>query len=139
MSDVFVPFAPRRRGKVSDATRHNEDLRRYPARVARQVALAHALRQRIDDGEFADQAAMARVLGFTRARISQMFDLLLLAPRIQEEILFLQDAPGKQAVRERDLRPITLLPLWSEQQRAWRALLGRTEGNAALPAISQSC
>ena len=64
--------------------------------------MAHTLKRRIDTGEFNEQAAMARALGFTRARISQLFDLLLLAPQVQEEVLFLEDAPGKQAVVERD-------------------------------------
>jgi hypothetical protein len=32
---------------------------------------------------------VARQLGFTRARVTQLMDLLLLAPEVQEEILFL--------------------------------------------------
>ncbi len=33
---------------------------------------------------------MARALGFTRARITQLVDLLLIAPAVLEEILFLE-------------------------------------------------
>ncbi len=69
--------------------------------MARQLALAHALQRRVDAGEFADHASMARALGFTRARISQMMDLLLLAPVVQEEILFLEVPPGEQPISER--------------------------------------
>jgi hypothetical protein len=43
---------------------------------------------------------MARALGFRRAGISQILDLLL-APAIQEEILFLECIPGRQRVSER--------------------------------------
>lgn len=94
--------------------------RLYPARVARQLALAHALRRRVDAGEFADYADMARALGFTRARITQLMDLLLLAPDIQHEILHLEVAPGAQPISERALREGVLRSLdWNEQRRAW--------------------
>ena len=97
--------------------------RRYPARIARQLALAHALQRRVDDGEFADYADMARALGFTRARITQIMDLLLLAPGIQEEILFLEIVPGVQPISERALRDRLRGALdWAEQVRRWRML-----------------
>jgi ParB-like chromosome segregation protein Spo0J len=92
----------------------------YPARIARQLALAHALQRRVDDGEFADYADMARALGFTRARITQLMDLLLLAPDIQDEILHLEVAPGAQPMSERALRDGVLRSLdWVEQRRRW--------------------
>lgn len=49
--------------------------------------LAHALQRRVGSGEFADYANMARSFGLTRARATQIMDLLLLAADIQEEIL----------------------------------------------------
>lgn len=101
--------------------------RRYPARIARQLALAHALQKRVEDGEFVDYADMARALGFTRARITQIMDLLLLAADIQEEILFLEVPPGAQPVSERAVRDSVLKSLdWQEQRRRW-AQVKRTE------------
>lgn len=98
--------------------------RRYPARVARQLALAHALQRRVDAGEFADYADMARSLGFTRARVTQIMDLTLLAADIQEEILFLEVPPGEQPVSERRLRDTVLKSLdWAVQRERWRQLL----------------
>jgi len=44
--------------------------------------------RRLATGEFANQAALARAFGFSRERISNVMDLLILAPDIQEEILF---------------------------------------------------
>jgi len=44
---------------------------------------------------------MARALGFTRARVSQIMGLLLLAPNIQEEILFLEVPLDAQPIGER--------------------------------------
>ena len=97
--------------------------RRYPARVAHQLALAHALQRRVDSGEFADFADMARSLGFTRARVTQIMDLLLLAADIQEEILFIEVPPGAQPISERALRDGVLKSLdWLEQRRRWASL-----------------
>lgn len=66
---------------------------------------------------------MARSLGFTRARITQMMDLLLLVADIQEEILFLEVAPGAQPISERALRNGVLKTLdWREQRQRWASL-----------------
>lgn len=120
MTAVHVGFEPNSRQR---AAARASAARRYPAHVARQLALAHALQRRVDSGEFADYAAMARDLGFTRARISQLMDLLLLAPDIQEELLFLEVPPGKQPLSERGVRDAVLKTLdWVDQRRCWHAL-----------------
>jgi len=112
----MVAFGTKSRKRAAAA--HAE--RRYPARVARQLALAHSLQRRVASGEFADYADMARSLGFTRARVTQIMDLLLLAADIQEEILFLEVAPGAQPISERALRDGVLKSLdWIEQRRRW--------------------
>lgn len=122
MTEVAVPFEPRVRARAREAAEAAVAPRRYPARIARQLALAHALQRRIDAGEFADYAAMARALGFTRARISQIMDLLLLAPDIQAEILHLEVEPGAQPLSERALRRVLRSPVWEEQRREWAKL-----------------
>ena len=117
MNDIVIPFEPSRWPAAPAAPPPF-----YPARVARQVALAHALQARIVSGEFENQAQMAEALGLTRARISQLFDLALLAPDIQEEILFLRLPPGVQPLSEAALRPVARHLLWKEQRRAWAKL-----------------
>jgi len=119
MDNAVVAFGTKSRTRAAAA----RAVRRYPARVARPLALAHALQRRVDDGEFADCADMSRALGFTRARVTQIMDLLLLAADIQEEILFLDVAPGAQPISERDLRDGVLRTLdWIEQRKAWAKL-----------------
>jgi hypothetical protein len=120
MTEVIISFEKRRRG--GPAAVDPEAPRLYPARATRQLALAHALRRRLDAGEFDDSAEMARALGFTRGRVSQLLDLLLLAPDIQEEILFLEFPAGRQPLNEADLRAIVRATLWPEQRRRWHAL-----------------
>jgi hypothetical protein len=57
----------------------------------------------------------------TRARISQIMNLLNLAPGIQEEILLLpQTQRGNNAVQLRDLQPIASILDWRHQRTAWR-------------------
>jgi hypothetical protein len=96
--------------------------RRYPARIARALALAHDLQRRLDAGEFRDFADMARALGFTRARITQIMDLLLLAPDLQEEILFLDLPLGMPGIQETKLRALTKCSVWAEQRTAWASV-----------------
>ena len=63
---------------------------RRPAKVAQQLALAHHLQAAIDRGAIADRADVARKLGLTRARVTQLLDLLLLAPDLQDAVLALE-------------------------------------------------
>ena len=70
----------RGRGKGFSAEPPPEPTRR-PARVAVTLALAHMIQRAIDRGEIRDQAEAARRLGLTRARLTQILDLTLLAPQ----------------------------------------------------------
>ena len=90
--------------------------RPLPSRAARMLALAHELQRLIDSGEIHDRAALAAQVGFTRARVTQIMDLLLLAPDIQEEVLFSRrDGPRTHAITERALRSVARHPAWAEQ------------------------
>jgi hypothetical protein len=60
----------------------------------------------------------------TRARISQILNLLYLAPDIQEALLFLPPTVrGRDAIILADLMPIAALFDWRKQRRLWRQLL----------------
>ena len=57
----------------------------------------------------------------SRARLSQVMSLLLLAPDIQEEILFLPATQsGRDAITLSHLQPIARVPSWANQRRLWR-------------------
>ena len=74
-------------------------------RVARQLALAHKIEAMIREGELRDLADAARAMGLTRARVTQVMNLLLLAPAIQEAILRLPPVTsGRDPVAERRFR-----------------------------------
>jgi len=128
VTEVVIAFKGGRAWRQHQQAAKRAPTRRYPARVARQLALAHALRRRLERGEFVDFADMARQLGFTRAGVTQLMDLLLLAPEVQEEILFLELPPGAQPVSERGLREAVLGTIdWQEQRRRWEGLRATIE------------
>jgi hypothetical protein len=77
---------------------------RRPARLAIMLALAHKIQAAIDRGVVHDRAEVARRLGLTRARVTQLLDLTLLAPDIQEAVLALEAVDGAEPVSERALR-----------------------------------
>jgi hypothetical protein len=92
-------------------------------RVARLMALAVKLDGLLRQGVVRDYAALARLGHVSRARITQIMNLLLLAPDIQEELLFLPETlRGRDPIHLRQLQPIALLPDWNEQRSRWRRL-----------------
>lgn len=92
-------------------------------RVSRLMALAIRFDQLIRDGVVADQADLARLGHVTRARLTQIMNLLFLAPDIQEAILFLPTSErGRESITERDVRPIRALVDWGRQREMWGKL-----------------
>jgi hypothetical protein len=97
---------------------------RRPAKVARMLALAHHLQGTIDRGLVADRAAVARKLGLTRARVTQLLDLLLLAPDLQAAVLALEAVDGAEPIAERMLRAVAHAGTWPEQRAGWARIRG---------------
>jgi hypothetical protein len=126
--DVVVPIFRRREGRgvgLSATPPKSPPLRRRPARVAYMLALALRIEKMIAKGELVDRADAAATFGFTRARITQLLALTLLAPDIQEAILFLEVDDGVERISERSLRPVARLDDWQEQRALWVKLIAR--------------
>jgi len=111
----------RGREKRFSAEAPSEPCRR-PARVAVTLALAHTIQRAIDRGEIRDQAEAARGLGVTRARMTQMLDLTLLAPDLQEAILFRTSSDSRESFHERAVRTVSQLRSWAEQRGVFAPL-----------------
>ena len=73
-------------------------------RVSRLMALAIHFDGLIRQGLVKDYADLARLGGVSRARITQIMNLLNLPPTEQEKLLFLESGPGRVKVTERELR-----------------------------------
>jgi len=97
-------------------------------RVAKLLALAHRFERLLRDGGVRDYSELGRLGHVTRARVSQIMSLLLLAPDIQEEILFLPPTTrGRDRIQMRHLLPIAALILWSKQRTPWADLRSISE------------
>ena len=89
-------------------------------RISRLMALAIHFDRLIHSGAVADQADLARLGHVTRARVTQIMNLLHLAPDIQEEILFLpRITTGRDLISERCLRAVAGHIEWRRQRRLW--------------------
>src|SRR5450432_3395482 len=76
-------------------------------RITRLMALAIKFQEMVKRGEVRDYADIARLGYVTRARITQIMNLLNLAPDLQEQILFAGGGPGLDGVPfERQLRAV---------------------------------
>jgi hypothetical protein len=84
------------------------------------VALAIKFQDMVDRSEVRDYADLARLGYVTRARLTQIMNLLLLAPDIQAEILGWGVATDQKIVAERHVRSVVKFPLWERQRQAWR-------------------
>jgi hypothetical protein len=76
----------------------------------------------LESGKVSDEAEIARYEGYSRARATQIMNLLLLAPEIQNHILSLSLAASRHPVTERSLRPVTQIENQMEQIAAFEAL-----------------
>ena len=90
-------------------------------RISRLLALALKMEQMIQEGTAENYTELARLGRVSVARITQVMNLLHLAPDIQEDIL-LRNRPNDW-LRESTVRKLSSLVLWSEQRDCWRELL----------------
>ena len=95
-------------------------------RVSRLMALAIKMDGMIRDGVVKDYAELARLGRVSRARISQIMSLTTLAPDIQDAVLHLpRIVKGREPIKIAGLLPITQIPSWVEQRKAWEDLTGK--------------
>ena len=87
-------------------------------RVSRLMALAIHFDGMIREGVVRDYADLARLGGVTRARITQIMNLLNLAPEIQEAILFNGHTSDEkhEPECERHTRAVSSRPSWEDQR-----------------------
>ncbi len=92
-------------------------------RVSRVMALAIHMADLRHQGEVTDYAELARLALVSRARMTQIMSLVLLAPDIQEEILYLPRVEeSRDSVAEKMVRPIAAVPDFRKQRVMWREL-----------------
>jgi hypothetical protein len=92
-------------------------------RISKLMALAIRFRGLLKDGTVCSQSELARLAHVTQPRMTQIMNLLHLAPVLQEELLFLPPVKsGREVIHERMLRPLTKLLDWQQQHATWKHL-----------------
>ena len=92
-------------------------------RISKLMALAIRFDGLIRAGTVSDQSELARLAKVTQSRMTQIMNLLRLAPDIQEQILFLPVvARGRDPIHEKRLRPVAAEICWQKQRALWSRL-----------------
>jgi hypothetical protein len=88
------------------------------------MALALRFEQLLRSGAVGDYAELARLGPVSRARLTQIMNLLHLAPDIQEQILFLPRVPsGRDPIHLHKLQSLTTVLDWESQRWKWSEML----------------
>jgi hypothetical protein len=116
----------RRAGRPTKPKPATEVPTRIP-RITRLMALAIKFQSMVDGGEVRDYADLARLGYVTRARVTQIMSMLLLAPDIQECLL--QAAPS---FCEHHIRRSVAEPFWPRQREIWASVATRRSTAANL-------
>ena len=121
---VEYSLTPKRRGRKLGNRPVVENTGKLP-RITRLMALAIKFDGLIRDAVVRDYADLARLGFVTRARMTQIMNLLNLAPDIQEQIMFLpKTMVGRDPVSERNLRRVTAIVRWDRQRKLWCEMHG---------------
>ncbi|TWU28037.1 hypothetical protein [Novipirellula artificiosorum] len=117
-------------------------------RITRLLALAHRCRDLVRDGVIINQSELAHYGQISTTRMSQIMWLDNLAPEIQEQILDLprtirghersgatndpgpRTIQGRDAILEREVRPIAKTLDWDDQRKMWADLLHRSQASS---------
>ena len=123
---IECSFLPERQRRAADEQAIDPIPASRLPRISRLLALALRFDQLVRNRTVPDHATLARLGHVSRARITQIINLLWLAPDIQEEILFLMPIQrGRDPIHLRQLQPLAATLDWKRQRRLWRTLAGQ--------------
>lgn len=91
-------------------------------RIRQDLILAHQLKELMGQDQTITIKQIAKWLGITYRRVLQIMDLLLLVPKIQEEIASSEEI-SIYRLSEKRIRVVTKEVLWEKQDKAWQELL----------------
>lgn len=111
-----------KQGKKKQAQKAKPPVVGRTPRIAKLMALAIKFEGLIANGTVADYSELAELAQVSRARISQIMNLLLLAPSIQEELLLMKPVTtGRDTLILMDMQSVALELNWERQRRMWQA------------------
>jgi hypothetical protein len=93
-------------------------------RITRLLALAVKFEGLIQQGVIKDYTELARLGRISRARVTQIMNLLNLAPDIQAQILsWAAGTPDQVSIPETTLRTLSSEVIWSRQRSRWEEIV----------------
>jgi hypothetical protein len=126
---VDFQFSIKQRGRgakkriVEGASQSDESkpsLERIP-RISRYMALAIHFEDLIRQGVVTDYADLARLGHVTRARVTQIMNLRLLAPEIQEELLLGEKkCDDRIPIQLKSIQILATICSWRTQRQLWK-------------------
>jgi hypothetical protein len=97
-------------------------------RISKFMALAIRFESLLHNGTVKDYAELARLGHVTRARMTQIMNLRLLAADIQEDLLVLpRVTSGNSPIHMRLVLPITQVSDFAKQRRMWKTLKSKVQ------------
>jgi hypothetical protein len=93
-------------------------------RISRLMALAIHYQKILEKGVVVNASGLASLAGVTQPRMTQILNLNLLAPDIQEELLFGDHSfIAQSSVCEKKLRRLCSASDWQKQRERWASFL----------------
>ncbi|MCQ9207116.1 MAG: hypothetical protein NG740_04480 [Omnitrophica bacterium] len=106
--------------KLTKATYIRRDMRKFKnePQLRQLLVLAYQIKRELEKTPHGTLREISEWLGLTRGRISQILNLLFLAPKIQEDIV-LSDKKLLLFIPEHKIRPIIKEIDWEKQREMW--------------------
>ena len=121
---IFHPARPARARETISTT--SSAMPPALPRITRLMALAIRLEELQQQCPGLTRAELARRGGLSRPRLTQILNLLYLAPDIQERLLWLPPLSGsREVISEKSLRRLTREWNWERQRELFAELLSR--------------
>ena len=137
------PYTITRQVHLHRGRQTRRELRRGPApvhptghtpRISKLMALALHFADLVARGQLADYATVARLGQVSRARLTQIMNLTLLAPDLQEELLFRPlTRHNRDGLTISLLQPLAREPDWQRQRVRWARLKAQLPLSGLMP------
>ena len=113
--------SPKAQTEKVESTVRTENPNINTPRITRLLALAMKFEELLQQGVIRDYTDLAQLGQVSRARVTQIMNLLNLAPGIQEEILsWAGHSSDKPRIRETSVRTLSSEVIWARQLEQWK-------------------
>ncbi len=124
MNDFRAKYAkPKSKSELAKGKQETVPITGRIPHVTKLMALAIRLDSLLDSGLVANQTEIAKTVGITTARVTQILNLTYLAPDIQQDLLELKPTTDQRdPFLERNARTIARNFCWVRQRREFKKL-----------------